>query len=123
MTNQRNIAIHSDSHPIQKAAILYGNNLPELIGWYLDNGFIYSGSDLFFMATKHNHDRLINKEELNKLDKVDCWYVQYVAGNISRIFDICPEELEWIVFEREASEGIRCYKFNRLKKKLGSNNG
>jgi hypothetical protein len=42
----------------------------------------------------HNKELLEGKKTEKELDKLDCWYVHYAAGDIKRLFEICPYELE-----------------------------
>jgi hypothetical protein len=105
---------------MRRAEIFFGDKFDAVFSWYLDNGVVYSDSTLFVMACKHNKDMLLNKNIEKVLDKVDSWYVQYVAGDIKRLFEIMPEEMEWAIFERHEDEPPRCYNLSRIRKKLGA---
>ncbi len=100
---------------LQKMISRYGcNRFDEVVAWYMDNGYVYIGPDAVILAQVCSKSSLLNEQK--GLDRDDCWYVQYAAGQISRIFDMCPEPLEWVVFERWGNNKRKAYKFNRLER-------
>jgi hypothetical protein len=104
----------------RRAEVFFGDKFEEVLLWYLEYGVVYSDNSLFVMACKHNKEMLLEKNIEKVLDKVDSWYVQYVAGDIKRLFEIMPEEMEWAIFERHEHEPPRCYNLKRIRKKLGA---
>lgn len=66
---------------------------------YMKHGYVYSGRDLFVMARLCNHNatpgELENMELYWPAEETDCWHVQAAAGDLSRIFDICPVALPY----------------------------
>jgi hypothetical protein len=110
--------ISDGTHSLQ-ARVFFGAEFDEIVGWYMENGVIYSDQTLFVMACKHNRNLLLERNVEKDLDIYDAWYIQYVSGSIKRLFEIMPEELEWVIFERHEGEAPRCYKLNRIRKKLG----
>jgi hypothetical protein len=105
---------------VDKARIYYGTEFDEMLGWYLANGVVYNDKDLFVLAIRLNKDDALARKTTKDLDKLDAWYVQYASGNIKRLFQIMPEELEWAIFERHEGEKPRCYNLNRIRRKLGA---
>lgn len=100
-----------------------GEKFDELVAHYMFQGRIYFGSDAVIMAKPMNKEWLMsnNGKTLDNFDKKeldidDCWYVQYAAGKIKRFFEVCPADLEWVVFERLGNKRRRAYKFDRLKR-------
>ncbi len=79
--------------PIQMAKDRYGNELEELIRHYSAEGVVYSDNRLFVMAIMHNKELLEGKNSEKELDKLDCWYVHYAAGDIKRVYGFCPDQL------------------------------
>jgi hypothetical protein len=67
------------------------------------------------MAILHNKDFLMGKKSEKDIDKLDCWYVHYAAGDLGRLFEIAPYEMEWAVFERE-NQILKCYNLDRLRR-------
>ena len=67
------------------------------------------------MAMLHNKNILEKKSKIN-LDKLDCWYVHYAAGDIFRIFEVCPKEVEWCAFERGEDKPLKFYKLDRIRR-------
>tara|TARA_X000001382_G_scaffold97278_2_gene71644 strand:- start:2148 stop:2372 length:225 start_codon:yes stop_codon:yes gene_type:complete len=67
------------------------------------------------MAILHNKNFLEKKID-NNLDKLDCWYVHYAAGDIFRIFEICPKEVKWCAFERGVDKSLKFYKLDRIRR-------
>lgn len=88
----------------------------DLLEWYIFNGYVYIGEDAIILAQPHGYDELINSEK--SLDKCNAWYVQYASGNKKRFFDVCPFELEWVIFERHGQKKRRAYKFTELDRRL-----
>ena len=84
----------SIGNPIQLAKDRYGKDFESLMGFYLTHGVVYSDDKVFVMAIMHNKDALL-KNKKKELDNLNCWYVHYAAGDISRLFEIAPYELEW----------------------------
>ena len=101
--------------PIQIAKDHYGNVFEELIHHYSTEGVVYSDDRLFVMAILHNKDFLMGKKSEKDIDKLDCWYVHYAAGDLGRLFEIAPYEMEWAVFERE-NQILKCYNLDRLRR-------
>lgn len=62
----------------------------------------------------HNKDLLKGKKSEKELDKLDCWYVHYAAGDLKRLFEIAPYELEWVAFERN-NDKLKFYKVERIR--------
>lgn len=83
--------------------------------YYLTNGIVYSDDRVFVMAIMHNKEALLKKEK-KELDKLDSWYVHYAAGDISRLFEIAPYEMEWAIFERGEDKPLKCYNLNRIRR-------
>lgn len=104
--------------PALQAFTHFGSKFDETVAWYLLNGYFYSGPELFVLACKHSRDALIENREINKLDNLDCWYIQYVSGEIKRLFDLIPEEKEWVVFERWGRTDRKAFKFDRIKQRI-----
>ena len=102
--------------PIQKAIDRYGNDLEEMILHYSTEGVVYSDDQLFVMAIMHNKDLLKGKKSEKDLYNLDCWYVHYAAGNLDRLFEICPCELEWVAFERGDFKPLKFYKLDRIRR-------
>ena len=106
------------SRPVEDALKLFGPEaFYQLMDFYLQNGYIYSGSDAFAMAMPHCKDQLLGRDVNKELDKCDCWLVQYVSGDMSRLLSLLstlPYTFEWIVFERD-EEDIRFSEENRYK--------
>jgi len=96
----------------------YGcDQFDEVVAWYMLYGYVYIGDDALIFAQKRNKDSLCSKQnEHNMLDKDNCWYVQYAAGEINRFFEICPEPLEWVVFERWGNKKRKSFKYKRLER-------
>jgi hypothetical protein len=105
---------------ITDAKAYFGEGFDEMLGWYLENGVVYSDPTLFVMAIRLNKGDAMERKTTKDLDKLDAWYVQYASGNIKRLFQIMPEELEWAIFERHEGEKPRCYNLNRIRRKLGA---
>ncbi len=57
----------------------------------------------------------MGKKSEKDIDKLDCWYVHYAAGDLGRLFEIAPYEMEWAVFERE-NQILKCYNLDRLRR-------
>ena len=102
--------------PIQMAIDRYGNELEELLTHYSTEGVVYSDNRVFVMAVMHNKELLEGKNSEKELDKLDCWYIHYAAGDIKRIFEICPYELEWVAFERGDFKPLKFYKLDRIRR-------
>ena len=105
---------------IKQAQAFFGDKFDAVFSWYLENGVVYSDSKLFVMACKHNRDMLLERNVEKVLDFEDSWYIQYVSGDLKRLFEIMPEEMEWAIFERHLNEKPRCYKLSRIRRKLGA---
>ena len=106
------------SRPVEQALDLFGPEaFYQLMDFYLQNGYIYSGGDAFAMAMPHCKSQLLGQDANKELDKCDCWLVQYVAGDMSRLLTLLndlPHKFEWIVFERD-EEDIRFSEEDRYK--------
>ena len=105
---------------IEEAKAYFGEGFDEMLAFYLENGVVYSDSELFVLGIRLNKDDALERKTTKDLDKLDAWYVQYASGNIKRLFQIMPEELEWAIFERHEGEAPRCYNLNRIRRKLGA---
>ena len=88
----------------------------EMLRYYWMYGYAYIGEDALILAQPHNRAELINNEK--SLDKADAWYIQYASGDIKRFFEVCPFELEWVVFERHEQKRRRAYKFKDIERRL-----
>lgn len=66
----------------------------------------------------HNKDLLKGKKSEKDLYNLDCWFVHYAAGNLDRLFEICPYELEWVAFERGDFKPLKFYKLDRIRRLL-----
>lgn len=106
--------------PLEDARAYYGAGFDEMLAFYLVNGLIYSDKELFVLGIMLNKDKVMERKDTNNLDKLDAWYVQYASGNIKRLFQIMPKELEWAIFERHEGEKPRCYNLNRIQRKIGA---
>jgi len=103
--------------PIETAKDFFGDVFYELVDYYFENGYAYCGPDAFALAMPHNIDTLMELNLNKKLDKRDCWLVQYVSGDINRLLDLLsnlPFEYEHIVFERD-DEDVRFTEENRYR--------
>ena len=104
--------------PVDIAMDLFGPEpFYQLMDFYLQNGYIYSGEDAFAMAMPHSKDSLLGLNLNNKVDKLDCWLIQYVAGDLRRLLQLLDDlafKPEWIVFERD-DEDIRFSEENKYK--------
>lgn len=105
-------------YPILVADTHYGDKFDEIVAWYMLNGYVYSSPEVFIMACEHSKEALMANREINNLDKLNSWYIQYIAGDISRVFDICPHPKEWIVFERWGKGKRKAVKFDRIQQRI-----
>jgi hypothetical protein len=104
-------------NPAEQALELFGESFYQLMDYYLQNGYIYSGADAFALAMPHNKDSLLGLNPNNKVDKCDCWFIQYVAGDMGRLLQLLDQltfKPEWIIFERD-EEDIRYSEEHRYK--------
>lgn len=46
----------------------------------------------------------------------DSIYVSYLRGDMSMLLDLCPPDIEYIIFERNGNGRIKKYSKNRFKK-------
>ena len=107
--------------PIQLAIDRYGSKFEELLTHYSTNGVVYSDNRVLVMEMMHNKDLLFGKKSEKDLDKLDCWYVHYAAGDIKRLFEIAPYEMKWAVFERE-NQKLKCYDLDRIRRLINGQN-
>ena len=108
--------------PLDHAKDWFGSTFYEILDYYLDRGYVYSGPEAFGMALPHNKDLLMRSGLNKELDKCDCWYIQYVAGDIGRLLQLLsdlPHDFKWIVFNRDDGD----YKAYDLKKLMEKFNG
>ena len=103
------------NQPIQLAIDRYGSEFEELLTHYSTNGVVYSDNRVFVMAMMHNKDFLMGKKSEKELDKLDCWYIHYAAGDIKRLFEIAPYEMKWALFERN-NDKLKCYNLDRIRR-------
>ena len=101
--------------PAQLAIDRYGSEFEELLTHYSTNGVVYSDNRVFVMAMMHNKDFLMGKKSEKELDKLDCWYIHYAAGDIKRLFEIAPYEMKWALFERN-NDKLKCYNLDRIRR-------
>ena len=102
---------------LAEAKAFFGKEFDRVLAWYLEYGYVYSGKELFVLACIHNKNQVLERKPNKELDKLDCWYVQYVAGDIKRLFEIVPEEKEWAIFEREGKKPS-VYKTADIKRRV-----
>lgn len=72
-----------------------GMAFDEALRAYLAFGYVYSGPDLFIMARMI--PRGANVADIcdpyhDFTELCDCWHVEAAAGDLSRIWDLCPSE-------------------------------
>jgi hypothetical protein len=114
--------------PVETAKEFFGGVFYEIVDYFFENGFAYCGPDAFALAMPHSVNSLMGLDLNNNVDICDCWLVQYVAGDLSRLLALLnglPQQYEFIVFERD-DEDIRftpenkykVYKTNHLISKL-----
>ena len=106
--------------PVDQAREWFGGSFHELCDYYFDNGYLYSGADAFAMAMPHSKASLMEQDINKELDKCDCWYVQYVAGDLKRLLEqlnSLPFDFEWIVFNRDDGDYRAC-NLKRMTEKL-----
>jgi len=105
--------------PIDQAKECYGSNFFEIVDDLMERGYVYSGADAFAMAMPHSRAVLMEPNLNKDLDKCDCWFIQYVSGDIKRLLDILdnlPLKFEWIVFNRRDGK-YKEYNLERLNEK------
>jgi len=103
------------------AKAYFGADFDRVLAWYLEFGYVYSGKEIFVLACIHNKNSILERKLNNVLDFCDCWYIQYVSGDIKRLFEIMPEEKEWAVFER-INKNPKVYKTSDLKRIINYGN-
>lgn len=101
---------------IMQARTHYGDRFDEIIAHYMLNGYVYIGPELVVLAQEHSKSQLM--QESKKLDKLDAWYIQYVAGDMKRLFEIIPDRKEWVVFERWGNRERKAYKLDKLQRRI-----
>jgi hypothetical protein len=94
----------------------FGKRFDEVLAYYMLHGYVYIGPDAVILAQTGSYSWWINRN--NILDKTDSWYIQYATGNIKRFFEVCPFDLEWVIFERRFEKTRKAYKFSKLKERL-----
>ena len=108
--------------PVEQALEEYGQSLYELLDHYLQNGYIYSGPDAFAMVMLHSRATLLGVQMDKELDKCDCWFVQYVSGDLVRLMALLnelPHKMKWIVFNRNDGP-YRVYDLEKFNEKIKS---
>ena len=102
--------------PAQRAQEFLGEESYSIMDQHLDYGFIYSGSDAFALAMPHSVDLLLRPDLNKKVDKCDCWFVQYVTGDLKRLFqllDETPHDFKYIVYGRN-NKDYKVYELEKL---------
>lgn len=93
----------------------FGDNFDETFAWYMENGYVYVGPEVFVVAYECNKEAFFGE---NCLDKPNAFMIGYVAGDLKRVFELAPHDLEWVIFEREATDGYKCYEMDRIRKRI-----
>tara|TARA_R100001198_G_C5237699_1_gene215353 strand:+ start:2366 stop:2692 length:327 start_codon:yes stop_codon:yes gene_type:complete len=77
---------------------------------------IYLDNDVFVCGYK-THSYYITKNNDNKLDKPDTWYVVYATGNVKKLFSIF-EPLPYLCYHRdEKDKKIRLLDYEKFRNK------
>lgn len=99
---------------------MYGDDFPALFEQFTTNGrYIYSGPDFFVLAYPHVRESLLRRNSNKNLDKVDTWVIHYFTGEISRLFEIAPFDLEYVAFHRNRNDDkLKVYRMEDLKRRL-----
>jgi len=92
----------------------YGKDLGALIHHYSINGIVISDDKVFAMCVLHNKDVLQEKKSEKELDKLDCWYVHYAAGDLKRLIQFFPYDADWVAFERGEDKPLKFYNLKRI---------
>jgi|TARA_Y100000310_G_scaffold2464_1_gene3191 hypothetical protein len=106
--------------PLQTAIDWCDANNEDLIAIvdnHLAHGWVYSGEDAFVVATLESRELLL-RPNLNKEVDKDTWYVYLYAGNLKRVLELIPFQMEWVAFRRDNGP-IRFYRTNKLLKRIG----
>jgi len=114
--------------PYEEAKWCFGEFFDAEVEYYMQNGFVYSGSDAFAMAIPHSSSSLMGQNLNKEIDMCDCWFVQFVSGRLDRLIQLLdglPYDFDKIVFERD-DEDIRfseehrykCYDLSRLRERI-----
>ena len=98
----------SAKHPLDEARDFYGSDLLDMIHMFLTpQRYIYSGDDFFVLAYPYRSGDLLEEEHVllrhdlnNSVDKTDTWVIHFFSGDIKRLFEIAPFDLDYVAFER-----------------------
>ena len=105
--------------PIRVAKEMLGDQeYYDLMEDALEHGYFYSGDECCVAAVIYDEEWLL-RQDLNKTTgKV--WYVNFYAGDLKRVLELVPFELEWVCFKRDNNhDKIKIYNMKKLLKRIG----
>lgn len=110
------------NYSVGKAHEYFGEYFDFWLKWYSENGTMYIDDDLCIFALMTTRAEIENANGDNKynfvVDKPDTWYVHYAAGDMKRIFEICPCDLQWAAFERNDNNKLKFYKLDKIRRRI-----
>ena len=96
------------NNPIFTAAEWAGrDDFHRVLGWHLQHGYVWSGSDCFIMGRPVPHDCLEQAGEFVVWDKdiCDVWFVWLGAGQraraLQRFLEVAPFKLPYVAWHRK----------------------
>ena len=115
------------SNPIEEAQKLYEPNSPrgfgEDLAFYLSNGYVYSGRDLFIMGrpiTRRDDGFVLDYSF--KFNNPNAWFVHLAAGEggLRRFLDVAPFKLEWVCWHKNKTDRteLNYYNWDKYKGKV-----
>lgn len=104
------------NNPIYTAAEWAGrDDFHRVLGWHLQHGYVWSGSDCFIMGRPVPHDCLAQADEFVAWDRdvCDVWFVWLGAGQraraLQRFLEVAPFKLPYVAWHRK-KKGVETMK-------------
>lgn len=97
----------------------YGDEWEEEREFFCSHGYFHCSPDLLVCAWTTTRELLDDGVYEIVLDKPDTFYIHFLAGSISRAFEIAPFETKYVAWERNGNEKLVVWDWNRIRRYYG----
>jgi len=105
--------------PLTAFKDFYPDDWREVLEFFAGHAYFYSSPTALVCAYTTRRSLVEQKKYEMVVDNFDTWYIHYLAGKVTEVFDIAPSVTKWVCWQRNQSGKDVFIEYEKLRRRYG----
>jgi hypothetical protein len=97
----------------------YPDDWRDVLEFFAGHAYFYSSPTALVCAYTTRRSLVEQKKYEMVVDNFDTWYIHYLAGKVTEVFDIAPSVTKWVCWQRNQSGKDVFIEYEKLRRRYG----